>query len=179
MYKDYEGRQLRRYPEIFDCINVIFVVVQKRLLYKVELNPDRLKLSSKTMINSSRRTTTDFIVDYSILDKQHVLILFNRSIGLVNMVNQQDKWTIDLDAEQTCLMLAPKFKFNEFPVMLIQGNNNQLRVHDLQEAGYNGDPLNLGTIQVLSVMPQKDNQKNLRLLVTDKGVLRILLVNFN
>lgn len=88
MYKDYEGRLLRRYPEIFDCINVIFVVVQKRILYKVELNPDRLKCSSKVMINSSRRSNTDFIVDYSILDKQHALILFNRSIGLVNMVNQ-------------------------------------------------------------------------------------------
>ena len=91
MYKDYEGSQLRRYPDLFDCINVIFLAVQKRLLYKVKLNPNRLKLSSKTMINSSRTTTTHFIVDYSILDKQHVLILFYRSIGLVNMVKQQDK----------------------------------------------------------------------------------------
>ena len=84
-HRDFEGKQLRRYPEHFDNINIIFIVVEERYLYKVELNPDRLKQSAKIMISKCTKNQSDRLIDYHVIDKQYCLVLNNRSLGLVNM----------------------------------------------------------------------------------------------
>lgn len=88
--REHSVSMLRRYPVYSDQPNVLFVVYASRNVYQLNLNATRMKTSTKRLMNTRRGE--EKVVDYTVIDKNTIIILLDFVIIVVDILTQCEKW---------------------------------------------------------------------------------------
>lgn len=113
----------------------LFFLFSNQTLTKLVLNESDLQNSKcRTVFRMNKQ----LIVDYKIVDIDHVLIMYQYQIVLVNLrisEEHEQLWgnngtliplnTIKLTTEQEGIYLAPNFDFNRNPLILVRENQGR------------------------------------------------------